>query len=233
MLCQREEREAGRAYPRTCPTCKLGPCQKFGAKPLQSLAGAQAEIARLTAALEAEKGRVETFAEYEGDALNELDEWKARAEKAEAERDELLAMLLGVGKERDSACAARDEALEAHRIELERRITAEAERDTARAEVAMAFEAAAREIDCGCQDGVCWWAHACPKSDDEAIRALAPAHATAALESRDKATREQALRDAAQACADVRRLETASIAEAGAALLCQDAILAMIETEGK
>ena len=48
MLCQREEREAGRAYPRTCPTCKLGPCQKFGAKPLQSLADAQAEIDRLT-----------------------------------------------------------------------------------------------------------------------------------------------------------------------------------------
>lgn len=49
MLCQQEEREEGRAYPRTCPTCKLGPCQKFGAKPLQSLSEAQAEIARLTA----------------------------------------------------------------------------------------------------------------------------------------------------------------------------------------
>ena len=49
MLCQQEEREAGRWYPRTCPTCRLGPCRKLGAKPLQSLSDAQAEIARLTA----------------------------------------------------------------------------------------------------------------------------------------------------------------------------------------
>lgn len=55
MLCQREEREAGRAYPRTCPTCKLGPCQKLGAKPLQSLADAQAEISSLTAELDLER----------------------------------------------------------------------------------------------------------------------------------------------------------------------------------
>lgn len=74
----------------------------------------------------------------------------ARAEKAEAERDELRdevvrlsdriittegerddhrAMLLVVGKERDAAAAARDEAISAHRIELDRRMKAEAERD--------------------------------------------------------------------------------------------------------
>ena len=35
-ICQREEREAGRSYPRTCPTCKLGPCQRSAAKPQPS-----------------------------------------------------------------------------------------------------------------------------------------------------------------------------------------------------
>lgn len=66
MLCQQEEREAGRWYPRTCPTCRLGPCQKLDAKPLQSLTDAQAEIARLTA---------------------ERDEALARAEKAEIDAE--------------------------------------------------------------------------------------------------------------------------------------------------
>jgi hypothetical protein len=27
-ICQIEERRAGRPYPRTCPTCRLGPCQR-------------------------------------------------------------------------------------------------------------------------------------------------------------------------------------------------------------
>lgn len=27
-ICQKEERAAGRPYPRTCPTCKLGPCSR-------------------------------------------------------------------------------------------------------------------------------------------------------------------------------------------------------------
>ena len=34
-----------------------------------------------------------------------------------------------------------------------------------------ALEAAAKEIDCGC-DGACMWPHACPKEDIEAIRSL-------------------------------------------------------------
>ena len=34
-----------------------------------------------------------------------------------------------------------------------------------------AIEAAAKEIDCGC-DGACMWPHACPKEDIEAIRNL-------------------------------------------------------------
>lgn len=31
MICQQEERAAGRPYPRTCPTCGLGPCRRAGA----------------------------------------------------------------------------------------------------------------------------------------------------------------------------------------------------------
>jgi hypothetical protein len=27
-ICTVEERRAGRSYPRTCPTCRLGPCQR-------------------------------------------------------------------------------------------------------------------------------------------------------------------------------------------------------------
>ena len=27
-ICQIEEKQAGRSYPRTCPTCKLGKCSK-------------------------------------------------------------------------------------------------------------------------------------------------------------------------------------------------------------
>ncbi|GHC12728.1 hypothetical protein GCM10007291_07540 [Gemmobacter nanjingensis] len=56
MLCQREERAAGRPYPRTCPTCKLGPCQKDQPRTLIGenaiIAAKDAEIARLTAVLD-------------------------------------------------------------------------------------------------------------------------------------------------------------------------------------
>ena len=85
-----------------------------------------------------------------------------------------------------------------------------AERDTARAETAMAvadaYEDAARVLDayeeydsqlccdghmCGCQGST---VH---QMMQHFIRSLTPAHATAALAARDKATREQALREAA------------------------------------
>ena len=33
-ICSLEEREAGRSYPRTCPTCGLNGCTKFGKTPL-------------------------------------------------------------------------------------------------------------------------------------------------------------------------------------------------------
>ena len=150
MLCQREEREAGRAYPRTCPTCKLGPCQKLGAKPLQSLADAQAEISRLTAALE----------------------------EVTAERDRQY-----------------DENV--HRIAEQAR--AEAERDTARAETAMAFEVAKDAIvnALDMQGAQMAGRYDQNKLDFHAICALTTGHATAALAARDRATREQALRECA------------------------------------
>lgn len=59
--------------------------------PEAALAEAQAEIDRLTAEVERLQGKVEAFAEYEGDALNDRDEWKARAEKAEADLDTIAA----------------------------------------------------------------------------------------------------------------------------------------------
>lgn len=77
MICQKEEREAGRAYPRTCPTCRLGPCQKVGAKHLQALADAQAEIARLTA---------------------ERDEWVEMARLHSAAESSFLAWLRSAGE---------------------------------------------------------------------------------------------------------------------------------------
>ena len=42
-----------------------------------------------------------------------------------------------------------------------------------------ALEAAANEIDCGC-DGACMWPHACPKDDVQSIRGLkkGPRHDT-------------------------------------------------------
>lgn len=47
-ICQIEERRAGRAYPRTCPTCRLGPCQRGhwkGTKPpAQKPAPTDAEV---------------------------------------------------------------------------------------------------------------------------------------------------------------------------------------------
>ena len=50
-ICQREEREAGRAYPRTCPTCRLGPCQKYGRTPLATIDDLRAENERLRTAM--------------------------------------------------------------------------------------------------------------------------------------------------------------------------------------
>ena len=51
-ICQQEEREAGRAYPRTCPTCRFGPCQKYGRTPLATLDALRAENERLRADLD-------------------------------------------------------------------------------------------------------------------------------------------------------------------------------------
>ena len=50
-ICQQEEREAGRAYPKTCPTCRLGPCQKYGRTPLAALDALRAENKLLRTAL--------------------------------------------------------------------------------------------------------------------------------------------------------------------------------------
>ena len=75
-----------------------------------------------------------------------------------------------------------------------------AERDTARAETAMAFEVAVRAVD-DCKKSA-YTAGAGLAPVIEAIRAITPTNATAALAARDKATREQALRDAAEICSD-------------------------------
>ena len=73
------------------------------------------------------------------------------------------------------------------RAELEE---VKAERDTARAETAMAFEVAA-------EAAYQRWYDEDAQELRETVRSLTPAHATAALADRDKSTREQALREAA------------------------------------
>ncbi|KFI26655.1 hypothetical protein CN97_02840 [Haematobacter massiliensis] len=96
---------------------------------------------------------------------------------------------------------AENERLQEMTVRLEK---AEAERDTARAETAMAFEVAAKACDtlalADFEKGpLMRSAERCARS----VRALTPADATAALAARDKATREQALRDALTTVADL------------------------------
>ena len=124
--------------------------------------------------------------------------WSKAYDEAVAEIARLTAALSEAQFERDN-----------NRAKLE---VAKYDRDTARAETAMAFEVAAQELDprgdravsnalgqqlC-CSGQMC----GCQGADvgsflQYLIRALTPTHATAALAARDKATREQALLEAA------------------------------------
>ena len=72
-----------------------------------------------------------------------------------------------------------------------------AERDTARAETAMAFEAAGQWLTdaAAAKGGTKTPAGRSAQFYARKLRTLTPAHATAALEARDKATREAALRE--------------------------------------
>jgi hypothetical protein len=74
--CQIEERDAGRSYPRTCPSCGLG---KGGCTKGLDREGLRARIAALEAQL-AEAWRKEGFlAEKLKQAETERDTWKERA----------------------------------------------------------------------------------------------------------------------------------------------------------
>ena len=69
-ICQREERAAGRPYPRTCPTCKLGPCSRS----TMTTDPKDAEIARLRDAIEkaeqqADYGQIDACRRILSDAL--------------------------------------------------------------------------------------------------------------------------------------------------------------------
>lgn len=44
MICQNEQREAGKAYPRTCPRCGLGPCNSDWLSKVKPLAIVQVAI---------------------------------------------------------------------------------------------------------------------------------------------------------------------------------------------
>ena len=93
----------------------------------------------------------------------------------------------------------RNAYAEMDRIATEALRKCEAERDAARAETAMAFEAAAKFLD----ENALGKGYTKTPQGRTAIyyarktRALTPTHATAALAARDKATREQALLEAA------------------------------------
>ncbi len=91
------------------------------------------------------------------------------------------------------------------------------ERDTARAETAMAYAVAA-------EAAYQWWDDEGAQELRETVRSLTPAHATAALADRDRAEREHALRDAAAVCDKNGQIS---------GWVSRDAIIAMIETEGK
>jgi uncharacterized small protein (DUF1192 family) len=85
-ICQIEEREAGRSYPRTCPTCGInGPCAKeLDRKSLMATVAAQrAEIERLRAELASGSFYQE----------KDIDAMQARADAAEAEIKRLRAAL--------------------------------------------------------------------------------------------------------------------------------------------
>lgn len=107
---------------------------------------------------------------------------------------------------------------ETHRRHDDKFAKMEADLAQARADVktavAVALEQAANEIDCGCQDGVCRFPHACPKSDVDTIRALADADGLAAVEALRKE------RDEAVRCALMRR-ERLDVAEAELAVAKQ------------
>ena len=88
-ICSQEEREAGRPYPRTCPTCKLGKCHKYGGTPLALIDGLRAELAtarECIANLEADQAAKET-------AIGGLEFALEQAWASNVERDELIAKL--------------------------------------------------------------------------------------------------------------------------------------------
>jgi hypothetical protein len=176
-----------------------------------------AEIARLTAALEASQAHIEKIASERDDVVNRL----------AAERDTLRAAIFGGANYASDLRTGNfvEMAQTLHAAQkggLERAEKAEADLATARAETAMAYAAAAERA-------ARRWAirkeHAdklyemdypeaaidsrtvSAKADEaesiaEEIRALAPAHATEALAAYRKAVRVQALREAMAACLD-------------------------------
>ena len=92
-----------------------------------------------------------------------------------------------------------------------------AERDTARAETAMACEVAA-------EAAYQWWDDEDAQELRETIRALPAAQAKVALAARDRAEREQALRDAAAVCDKNAHVS---------GWVSREAVLLLIEPEGK
>lgn len=124
--------------------------------------------------------------------------WSRAYDAAEAEIARLRAALSEAQFERDN-----------NRAKLE---VAKCERDTARAETAAAYEAAAdhcwnkrdlladaekKQVEAGLTGRDYYGRRLEAELLSRSIRALTPAHATAALAARDKATRKQALREAA------------------------------------
>jgi hypothetical protein len=69
--------------------------------------------------------------------------------------------------------------------------------ERSQAETAAAYEAAAREIDCGGCNGDCPMPHTCCAYDASAIRALTPADIKAALDRMIAAARADGMREAA------------------------------------
>jgi hypothetical protein len=87
-VCQIEERLAGRSYPRTCPTCRLGPCAK-GMEQEQLIAQNEALQAQLA---EANRALAE-WAEVSQRNFQRAKEAEERLAEARAGLD----MLRGVG----------------------------------------------------------------------------------------------------------------------------------------
>lgn len=158
-------------------------------------AEARAEIERLNSALTEAAKQISDLATRLGQAEGRLDAselvgivegWKARAEKAEDERDanakwlgELLAVIHRDGGHYQSQHGDEKAVDESHRI-WARLIT---ERDEALAQVAAAYEAAARRTE---SEDVEYPSGTIDMEGEELreiLRALTPAHAKAALEA--------------------------------------------------